>query len=162
MITQTELKQQLHYNPDTGIFTRLVAKCRRFKAGDIAGCLSPNGYILIGINGKLYRAHRLAWLYVYGKFPKDQIDHINGIKSDNRIANLRESTHAENMQNEIKPRSNNTSGYLGVSWDKNRGNFVTSISINGKNKHLGYFEIAAEAHQVYLEAKRANHEFCTI
>ena len=160
-LTQQELKKQLHYNPDTGLFTRLVTNSSRVKVGDICKNYS-NGYIVFRVNSVLYKAHRLAWLYMTGNFPKYFIDHINGITNDNRFFNLRECNNAENAQNIKKPRINNKSGYLGVSWEKNNLKYVAKICIDGNRKRLGLYENAEDAHEAYLKAKRELHAFCTI
>jgi hypothetical protein len=160
MITQEELKQQLYYDPDTGVFTRLVSNSNTVKVGDIAGCYDGDGYLRIKVNNKRYGAHRLALLYMYGSFPKDQIDHINNIKDDNRITNLREANKSQNAQNKIKAHKNNKSGLLGVS--KNGKGFKCTIKINYKRKYLGTYRTKEEAHSAYLEAKRNMHEYCTI
>jgi hypothetical protein len=160
MITQQELKQQLHYDPDTGVFTWLVSNAQCVKVVDIAGSYNSQGYRQIMINYKYYRAHRLAWLYMYGNFPIDQIDHINNKKDDNRIINLREANNSENGQNKIKAQSNNKLGLLGVS--KNRTGFQARIKLNNTIKCLGTYTTPEEAHEVYLEAKRNMHEYCTI
>tara|TARA_R110000737_G_scaffold4909_1_gene15897 strand:- start:194 stop:682 length:489 start_codon:yes stop_codon:yes gene_type:complete len=147
MITQEQLKELLHYNPDTGIFSWLNGK----PTGYVVGGLTDRGYRRIKVCGKLYRAHRLAWLYTNGLFPKDQIDHINGVKDDNRIINLRAATHAENQHNQKIP-INNTSGFKGVSWNKIAGKWGSQIYIAGKRKHLGYFTDKVEAHKTYCAA----------
>jgi len=98
MLTQSQLKEILTYNPDTGIFTWLVASNGRIRVGDIAGT-TDNGYVRIMIERTKYRAHRLAWLYVHGESPKEQIDHINHIRDDNRINNLRCVSCHENFKN---------------------------------------------------------------
>ena len=118
-LTQSQLKELLHYDPDTGIFTNLVTRNGRALIGDQAGYLRPTGYVIITLNYKRYRAHRLAWLYMYGVWPKDQLDHINRVSHDNRIANLREVSNSENQQNS-GIQTNNTSGHKGVSWNKGR------------------------------------------
>lgn len=162
MITQEELKSQLHYCPDTGIFTRLVANSRRVKVGDIAGCLNDRGYIAIKVDSKLYKAHRLAWLYITGNWPENYIDHINGVKNDNRIGNLRDVTSSENNQNQRKSCANNKSGLLGVSWYKAMNKWNAQIELDGKRTHLGYFTDKHEAHNAYLTKKREIHSTCTI
>ena len=91
-LTQEELKRQLHYNPNIGIFRRKIANSNRVKIGDIAGSKNKRGYIIIKINNKLYRAHRLAWLYTHGYLPEHEIHHINEFKYDNRIDNLEHLT----------------------------------------------------------------------
>ena len=95
------LKENLFYDPFTGIFTRRISNCNKVKIGDTAGSMDGNGYILININGKSYRAHRLAWLYMTEKMPEELIDHKNGVRHDNRFCNLREATHNQNLQNQI-------------------------------------------------------------
>lgn len=162
MITQKTLKEVLHYNPDTGAFTWIKSNSPRTVSGILAGNKHYEGYIRISLNNKDYLAHRLAWLYMFGSMPKNQIDHINGNRGDNRISNLRESSRHQNQGNQRNPHSSNTSGFMGVYFDKVRNKFVATISINGKNKNLGRFKTPEEAHQVYLEAKRKHHEFCTI
>ena len=137
-ITAERLKELLHYEPETGIFTWKVRTANQVKVGDVAGCPDGRGYLLIQLQSRLYRAHRLAWLYVYGEWPKDQIDHINRIRSDNRIANLRDVSHKQNNQNKSKP-SNNTSGHPGVVWHKRISKWQVKIKHNYKYIHLGYY-----------------------
>ena len=143
MPTQDELKEILDYNPLTGIFTRLVANNNSIKAGDVAGCLS-HGYIQISINNKRYLAHRVAWMMVHDAWPKEQIDHINHDKSDNRIANLREVTHQENCRNTSLSKANN-SGVTGVCWYKPTEKWRAYIVVNGEQINLGYFKDFFEA-----------------
>ncbi len=162
MITQEMIKELLIYNPDTGIFLWKIASVGRIKMLGVAGSKHNQGYIVITIKGKAYLAHRLAWLYVYGEIPREQLDHINNIRSDNRIANLRVATHIQNQGNQIKPHHENKTGFLGVSFDKRRNKYVAYISINGRNKKLGRFDTPEEAHKKYIEKKREIHEFCTI
>ena len=138
-----------------------VSTGRRVKVGDIAGTVNNKGYRSIRIDGKDYLAHRLIWLMVHGKSPADMLDHINGIKLDNRVSNLREATSQQNQQNQTKPQVNSKTGFLGVSLHK-RGRFYARISINGKQKNLGLFNTPEQAHDAYLTAKRQHHEFCTI
>ena len=130
-LTQKHLKEILHYDPETGIFTRI-------KTRDIAGCLDTEGYRRIMVDGIRHKAHSLVWLYEYAAWPKDQIDHINHIRDDNRRCNLREVTRSENMRNRTKYK-NNTSGVTGVSLHKPNSKWLSNIRINGKLKHLGYF-----------------------
>lgn len=162
MLTQATLKEVLHYNPITGLLTWKVSRGKA-KAGNIAGVLDiKNGYIKISVYGKSYSAHRLAFLYIHGKFNKNEIDHINGIKNDNRLENLREVSHAENQQNRRKPNSINKTGYLGVSLYKKSNQFRAFICVNKINRHLGIFDTPEQAHEAYLNAKRKLHEGCTI
>jgi hypothetical protein len=160
MLTQESLKEVLSYDSETGIFIRLLKTYNRVKVGDVMGTLTSDGYYLICINSKLYKSHRLAWLYMTGSMPKHQIDHINGIRSDNRFCNLREATNAGNGQNRIKCHSNNKStGLLGSHFDKRKNKFMAKIQINYKFKFLGYFNTAEEAHNRYIQEKRIIHPY---
>jgi hypothetical protein len=158
-LTQEKLKEILSYDPKTGIFLNKISRSNRIKKGQAAGSRHSAGYLTIGINNKEYYCHRLAWLYIYGGFPITHIDHINEIKTDNRICNLRIATHQENMQNVLSLRSDNKTGYKGVYIDKRTNKFLTQIAINGKTKHLGSFTTAKEAYLAYLKAKKELHVF---
>ena len=153
------IKEFLHYNPDTGVFTWLKSNSNNTKVGQVTG-YNEAGYLRIGVNKKLYRAHRLAWLYYYGEMPKDCIDHINGITTDNRICNLRACTHAENMQNKKSAKKDSTHGFLGVR--KDRGKYVAIINVNKKRVYLGQFSTPQEEHEIYLKSKRELHTFNTL
>lgn len=156
MLTQLELKAQLNYNINTGIFTRLlINKFSPQKVGNVAGTILNDGYIAIMVNSKVYKAHRLAWLYVYGYFP-EIVDHVNGNPSDNRIANLREATHQQNMCNS-KLRKNNTSGIKGVSWHKKSQKWHAQIQFNKIKKHIGYFDSLEDAKKSIQEARKIYH-----
>lgn len=160
-IDSTQLKECLTYDEEFGCFYWRHNRGRRVKAGDVAGCLHHKGYVVITIGKKQYQAHRLAWLYVHGKYPEAQIDHINNVRSDNRISNLRQATQAQNCQNLRKSRG--SSGFLGVSFDSTRGNrWNASIKLDGKKYHLGWFKTAEQAHQAYLYAKRNLHPYGSI
>lgn len=160
-LTAEKLRQLLHYDPDTGIFTWLVRTAKCTHVGDIAGCTEKRiGYNTIGIYGDIHRAHRLAWLYMTGEWPKYQIDHINGVKNDNRFCNLRDVEHSGNAQNIKKPNSRNKSGFMGVI--KYYHQWRASITINRKTKWIGDFPTAEEAHTAYLVEKRKSHSTCTI
>ena len=161
ILTQAELKKHLHYNPDTGIFTRVSLSFRSpSKIGQVAGNVcSTNGYVRISINNKLYRAHRLAWLYVNGSFPYVQIDHVNLNKADNRWCNLRECTQSENMFN-VGLKSNNTSGYKGVVWVSHAKKWRASVHVNGKTEYLGYHENIENAIEIRKKyAQQLHKEF---
>jgi hypothetical protein len=161
-LTQARAQELFHYDEESGIFTRLI-RTGHCHVGDIAGYKHHTGYIQIKIDCKEYLSHRLAFLYAYGVWPKDQIDHINGIRDDNRLCNLREATLAQNYQNQRKAQSDNkTSGLLGVSFDKKRKKWLAQIMIDRKNKHLGRYNTPEEAHEAYLNAKRKLHSHCTI
>ena len=159
MLSQQRLKELLEYNQETGLFTNRVQRNSHAKKGGVAGTKTKYGYISIQIDKKLYLAHRLAWLYVYGEFPEKSLDHINEIKDDNRLVNLRLATRQENGHNISILRITNKSGFIGVSWNKKPKKWLASIAINGKNKHLGLFNTPEEASEVYLKAKRELHPF---
>lgn len=157
-LSQSRLKELLHYDENTGLFTWVNNTSRRTRKGSTAGCVMSKGYIHIGVDGYQYVAHRLAWLYMHGAWPSKQIDHINGIRSDNSAKNLRLATNAENAQNTSTPK-NNTSGYVGVTWDRKRSCWVAQISLNRKNHYLGSFSTAEEANSVRIKAKADMHKF---
>ena len=155
-MTQDELKELLDYAPETGIFRWKIYKNQSAKIGDVAGTLCSNGYRHININRKRYLEHRLAWLYIHGEWPKKEIDHINGIKDDNRIENLREATRSENECNKTK-RRDNTSGYKCIGWNKAAQKWCARIQIYNKRKHLGLFDSKEEAYAVYCKAAKELH-----
>lgn len=158
MLTQKLLKEELSYDEHTGQFKSLKHhKFSKRYIGDIVGSTKTNGYIEVYLLKKYYQAHRLAWFYIYGKWPSNQIDHINGIKSDNRLCNLREANYSENAQNLIKSKITNTTKLLGVRKKKNRNGYEASIKLNGKSYYLGYFKNAIDAHTAYIDAKRKYH-----
>ncbi len=160
-ITEQSLRNALNYDADTGIFL-WAKKCGRGRIGSVAGSISNNGYRSICVYGKHYKAHRLAWLYMNGEFPRNQIDHIDGNRDNNRIENLRDVTKVLNMQNQRKPQRSNTSGFLGVSWQKSRSRWEARIAAFGVQHFLGTYKTAEEANTAYLVAKRNLHETCTI
>lgn len=161
VITQQRLKDLLHYDAVTGLFTWRI-KRKSVNPGDVAGCLL-RGYVVIRVDGKGYKAHRLAWLYMTGKWPDQQIDHKDTIKTNNRFDNLRDVTPSGNKQNMRRaPSSNKTSGLLGVSFNKIANKFKAEIRVGGEKKHLGYFICPEEAHEAYLSAKRKLHQCGTI
>jgi len=142
-LTQDRLKELLDYNPETGVFTRKVARggC---KAGGIAGSVTGKYYRRINIDNKQYRACRLAWLYMECYFPENEVDHINRIKDDDRWSNLRHVSKQCNARNS-GTQSNNTSGITGVSLDKKYEKWVAQIMISGKRKRLGCFKDFTDA-----------------
>lgn len=155
------LKFYLHYNLETGVFTNLRDRSRMAKAGQIAGTAHKDGYVTIKINCVSHLAHRLVWLYIYGKFPLRLLDHINGIRNDNRLANLREATDEQNLQNQKVGRGK-YSKYLGVSFNLRQKKWVAYISIGQKIKHLGYFLTEDDAYAAYLAEKRTSHSHNTL
>jgi len=143
LIPQEELKRLLRYDPETGIFTRLVSPARNVKVGDVAGGIC-HGYIRIKINSRGYAAHRLAWLYVYGECPAGEIDHINHDRSDNRIVNLRCVSLQDNQKNQRMAKKN-TSGFNGVCWHKVTRKWMAQISVNDEKIYLGVFNSIDDA-----------------
>jgi hypothetical protein len=136
-ITYDRLKEALHYNPKTGVWTWRVSTARRINVGDIAGHVSKtNGYRRIKIDGKLYLSIRLAFLYMEGYFPEHDVDHINRIRDDDRWANLREVSRQCNIRN-AGVRCTNKSGVKGVHWDASRGKWVATVTVNYKDINLG-------------------------
>ncbi len=161
-ITATELRAALDYDPETGIFTWRFREGMRPQrnarfAGKRTGYINARGYCEININCRIYLGHRLAWLHMYGAWPPDEIDHINGDPTDNRISNLRLSSRTENLRNTRRYR-NNASGFKGVTLHK--GRWRATIGINGVQTHLGLFASAEAAHDAYcLAASRAFGKF---
>jgi hypothetical protein len=151
MLTHRRLKEALHYNLKTGIFTWKINIFRRKNKGKKAGGLSGK-YIVVSLDGKSYYAHRLAWFYVTGKWPKKQIDHKNRNKLDNRFHNFRDVPDAKNRQNRIL-RANQ-----GVVWDRFRGKWKASIQVNGSLKNLGRFDCYKKAVSVRKAAEK-QYEF---
>lgn len=162
--TAAEVRELLNYDPETGIFTRRVATGGRYGAavGSVAGTLGDTGYLMISLRSKQYRAHRLAWLYMTGEWPANEIDHLNGIRTDNRFQNLRDVTAQVNQQNRRAANKSSSTGLLGASWSKREGAYVARIWIDGRYCSLGHFQTAEAAHRAYLQAKRRHHEGCTI
>jgi hypothetical protein len=137
-LTADKLRKLLHYNPETGVFTRLV-RDGKWLPGQVAGSAqASHGYVAIGVAGKPRLAHRLAWLYVYGEWPDGVIDHINRDRTDNRIVNLRSVSQAENGQN-AKLSCRNKSGHKGVIWYRRDQVWRAYIVVNQVSIHLGYY-----------------------
>ena len=159
-MTQEELRDALDYSPDTGVFIWKKRVAQRTRIGDIAGSRHHNGYITFFFKGKQRQAHRMAWLYVHGYLPDGPMDHINGVRDDNRIANLRPTTAFGNAQNRRKPQKGNLSGFMGVA--RNGKNWQAYIVVNKKHIYLGTYKTPEEANAKYVEAKRLYHSTCTI
>lgn len=157
MLTQARLRELVRYDPEIGTFMRLVRTSNN-KIGDVADAIHHNRYRRISVDGKSYWAHRLAWFYMTGEWPHQQIDHRNGVCDDNRWLNLREATIAENHQNQAARRANN-SGLLGVGWDAARKNWIARIKNRGRTTNLGRFADKHAAHAAYLAAKAKLHTF---
>jgi hypothetical protein len=174
IITADLLRSIVHYDPETGQFvwkertpSLFTASARRsaehvcanwnaLRAGKMAGTLHPDGHVIIRIFRINYKAHRLAWLYMTGAWPGEEIDHRNKIGSDNRFDNLREATHPQNMANK-GAQANNSSGHKGVDLHKLTGKWRARIMVEGRYMHLGLFSSKADAAAAY---ERAAHEHC--
>jgi hypothetical protein len=159
-LTAARLRELLHYDPETGIFTVKIATSSRSRKGGQPGNLHPQGYLKIGLDRKLYSAHRLAWLYMTSEWPTHNIDHINGVRHDNRWINLRDVSTAVNTQNHRIARKTSRCGFLGVVPKGSR--WGAKIKLDRSAMWLGTYDTPEEAHAVYLEAKRRLHEGCTI
>lgn len=147
MLTQKQLKEILHYNPETGVFIRKSTKNK-------AGYISKAGYVIIYVLGKQYRAHRLAWLYMHNKHP-NKIDHKDHNGENNKINNLRNTDNLGNSRN-LSISKANKSGVVGVGFYKRTGLWRAQININNKSKHLGYFNDKFEAICARLSANQNN------
>ena len=152
-LTTDRLRDLLAYNTGTGEFTWNDGVVRPGRKTRRKG--NSWGYTVIGFDGRHYGAHRLAWLYVMGEFPKGDIDHINGDRADNRISNLRAASRSENMQNLKGAHKDSATGFLGVH--KHRNKFSAQIMVGGVKHRLGTFDTPTLAHEAYLEAKRRLH-----
>lgn len=157
LITQNDLKEFLHYDPVTGAFTWAKTVNSSAKKGNTAGSVGEKGFIHIcmkanGVKRVNYKAHRLAWLYVYGYMPP-MIDHKNGIRSDNRLNNLRECNVTENQRNQ-KKRIGGSSRFKGVRWDKRRKVWVAAITVDYRTEYLGRFNNEEQAARAYDTAAR--------
>lgn len=162
-----ELRQMLAYDLDTGVFTWLAPPSRSGLrlVGRQAGCVTirpGHGYRTISIHSLQFRAHLLAWIYVYGVRPTAELDHINGCRADNRLANLRDVSRTVNRQNQRIPGAGNSTGFLGVSRDCRRQRFRARLKVDGRLRSFGSFDTPEEAHAAYLTAKRRLHEGCTL
>lgn len=165
-LTADQLKASADYSADTGEF---IWKRRFSKAGKLvrrcgmkAGSVDAYGRIVMRIGGRLYFAHQLAWLYVHGAWPNGVIDHINGIRSDNRICNLRDVSQAVNMQNRRVAKTTHKLGVIGVSWHEAGRKWRARVGVNRREVHLGLFDSVEEASAAYITAKRRLHEGCTL
>lgn len=160
MITVERVREILNFDPIAGIFRWKITK-RGIKKGKVVGGLGGGTdglYWQICIDGERYYAHRLAWFYVYGVWPKE-VDHIDRNKQNNALANLREATRSQNSKNAKRSRRN-LSGFKGVSFQKNRQRWVASIMADGKSTFLGRYATPEQAYEAYCDAaKRLHGEF---
>lgn len=164
MIDRKRLFEVLDYDAETGVFAWKIARPRGVKPGDIAGSIDADGYRQVSVDGRVYRIHRLAWLWMTGERPDRQIDHICGDKLNNTFANLRPATHGQNLRNR-GAQSNNTSGRKGVSWNKKISKWSVQIGADGRRIHLGFYDENKldEAASAYERAAKELHgEFARV
>lgn len=140
------LREKFGYDPEKGRLTKA-------KSGKPIGWLHRTGYRYVTILGHHYKEHRLIWLHVYGEWPKDQLDHIDGVRSNNRVDNLRDVDGSRNQWNKSGPNSNNSTGFLGVHFDARCKRFAAGIKVRGRRAHLGYFDTPQAASDAYQDAK---------
>jgi hypothetical protein len=156
-LTANRLKSLLEYNPENGVFTRKI-DASNTKSGSVAGYIDiDSGYVRIGIDGKRYWAHRLAWLYMHGVWPVHDIDHIDRDRSNNRISNLRDVRRSMNLQNQVEANQRSVSRIRGVSWDKARCRWKVELSVGNRNKYIGRFSSIDAAADAYRKAKEKFH-----
>ncbi len=160
-LTAQRLRELVHYDPATGLFTRRVTG-NGVRAGDIMGTPLKTGHLKASVDGREYLLNRLAFLYMTGEWPKGDSDHRHGRPADNRWDELRDVTHRENIQNRRKANKNSKSGLLGASWRKDRGNWTARIFVGNKYLSLGSYPTAQQAHEAYVEAKRKFHSGNTL
>lgn len=151
MLDVDSLREQLHYCPETGVFTWKKSFGSR-KAGDVAGGTMTHGYARIKVGQRSIYAHRLAWMYAYGSLPECEIDHVNGNKADNSLANLRLASRSENQRN----RSSRT-GRKGVTWNSVMQKWVARCQVDGKRTHIGYFDDQHAALAAYRNTAKQLH-----
>lgn len=154
-LTQARLKELLHYDPETGVFTWRVKKGRA-EAGSAAGTRHNAGYTTLKIDGVKYLRHRCVWLYEYGRWPREEVDHVNGDRGNDTLENLRECSSAENKQN-IPLHGRRPGRLLGAVLT--RGRWRATIRIRGQAVCVGHFDTPEEAHKAYLAAKEKLHTF---
>ena len=161
-LTFERLRSALAYDPETGHFTWLVSSNRAAVIGARAGTINSLGYWIVGIDGKKYRQHRLAWFYTHGTWPAFVIDHIDCDRTNNRLANLRDIPQAVNLQNQRTATKASASGVLGVYWSDRWDGYMASIRLNGKSKRRGPYRTTERAYTSYLDLKRKHHIGCTL
>jgi hypothetical protein len=153
-LTVDRLRELLDYNPETGEFVWKVGRKGTKGKGSIAGNINKDtGYIHIGIDGKRYKAHRLAWYHHFGEWPRLEISHLDNVKVNNSITNLKDTNHSDNKHNDSAVRSDKTSELPRGVYPSGKG-FKAQISLNGKEEYLGTFQTIAEASQAYISRKQ--------
>lgn len=160
LVTPDYLRQILHYEPSTGVFTRKVTLCGRALAGSVVGVRGFGGYLTVKIDDRRYSLHRLAWLYMTGAWPTDQVDHIDGDPANNRFSNLREASSQLNCRNRRRAKRTSSTGLIGVG--AQYGKFQASIKVNGKKQHLGTFATKEAAHAAYVATRNRLFPDCAL
>ena len=151
-------KQLFDYNPETGSLTWKVQRRGRALKGSEAGTLHPKGYVRVSVDNVDYLAHRIIWALTNGETPENAvIDHVNGNPSDNRLNNLRLTTPQGNVHNQVDAHKGNVSNLIGASFHKPTGKWISRIKVNGKDKYIGLFDSAKEAHDAYMKQKNLLH-----
>lgn len=159
-LTFERCRELFNYDPDTGVITNRVYRNFRSTAGKMVGSNDGKGYLHMRVDYKMYQNHRVAWLWFYGEWPSAHVDHIDGVRDNNRIANLRDVPQIINQQNRRDPRVGSASQVMGVRLVK--GSWQSRIYFHKREWILGYFDTPEEAHAAYLGAKRLFHPGCTI
>ena len=157
--TMSRINELLEYNQETGVFHWLKTR-KGVSNPNKFGSINSAGYRVVSIDGKFLYAHQIAVFIINGEWPTEDVDHINGVKCDNRRENLRVVSCSVNLQNLKRARSDNKSGFLGVAVHK--FGFTAQINLNGKKRHIGIFKTAEAAHEAYLKVKREIHEGCEL
>lgn len=163
-LTAERARELLSYDPQSGLLTWRISRGNCFKAGDVAGPPGSmrQGYLRVYLDGRSYSVHRVIWLYVHRVHPSGEIDHIDGDRLNNKISNLRDVTRTKNQENLKHAHKDNSTGHLGVSYNKKNQKFTAHITILGRQNYLGSFQSAGDAHEAYLSKKRKHHSGCTI
>lgn len=160
-LTVDRLREMLSYDPETGVFRWKVSPRNRTLPGDIAGYINDGGYVLCIVDQQRVRLHRAAWAITNGEWPAGQIDHINGIRNDNRMCNLRIASASQNMQN-TSLRSDNSTGVKGVHFRADTGKYQSRINVDGKTLYLGCFDAIEDAKNARIEAEVKLHPYRAI
>jgi hypothetical protein len=150
-LTIERLRAALNYDPVTGVFTWKIRTSPRVAPGDVAGHLGKSGYVSLRLDGVLHQAHRLAWFYVHGEWPVDDLDHKDTMKSHNALGNLRPATDSQNLAN-VSLRADNCSGVKGVSWRARSKKWRAQIKVRGREYYLGLFDTIPAAAEAYKNA----------
>lgn len=159
MMTAKQARELFDYNPKTGALVWRVTPTNRVRVGGIAGSPDKDGYLKVCVNYKSYKVHRVAWLYVYGDWPRGQIDHINRVRNDNRICNLRCVPGQQEQQQNVGLSARNKSGFVGVCFSRKAKKWEARIGCAGKKTWLGYFDSPEAASSAYQRAKSSMHKF---